>query len=111
MPQLALEILTQDIDKVINFQGFMVGNPFVDPFTNTITQFESYYSHGLLAKPLYDEWKKHCTSRDNYLSKICGTITDDMFSQFEGDEYINPYALDYEVRYALLLSFSIDAAV
>ena len=97
MPQLALEILGRDSEKTINFRGFMVGNPFVDPYSNTMTQFRSYYSHGLLAKPLFDKWEKQCTSRETYLSEHCETITDEMFEQFKGDANINPYALDYPV--------------
>jgi len=79
----------------INFQGMMVGNPFVDPFTNDITQIQAFYSHGLLAKPLYDQWHKQCTSRKTYDSRDCEKMQIAMFQELYGK--INPYALDYPI--------------
>jgi len=96
MPQLALEILDNDPHgEKINFQGLLVGNPYVDPYSNAVTQFESYYSHGLLSKPLFDEWSVACRDPNLYESDKCEEITDDFFRQFGPG--INPYALDYPV--------------
>ena len=92
---MTLEILKHDHDKSINFQGMLVGNPFVDPFSNTLTQIRSFYSHGLLAKPLFDEWSEKCTSPDNYDSHSCESMEYDMFKGLYGK--INPYALDYPI--------------
>lgn len=58
---VAKEILTRNTDGFINFCGFMVGNPYVDSYTNTLAQFQAFYSHGLIAKPLYDAWVKSCS--------------------------------------------------
>jgi Serine carboxypeptidase len=103
VPQLALEILRHDNkggggsanDHAINFRGFLVGNPYVDPFTNLVTQIESYYSHGLLAKPLYDRWSHQCKNRAHIDSPRCGDLMMDLFREF--GRGINPYALDYPV--------------
>jgi hypothetical protein len=95
IPQLTLEILKKNTDHFINFQGFLVGNPYVDPFSNAVTQFESYYSHGLLAKPLWDEFLVKCNDPSSFFTKECDDITDEMFNQF--GHGINPYALDYPV--------------
>lgn len=95
IPQLALEILKKNTDGLINFKGFLVGNPYVDPLSNTITQFDAYYSHGLLAKPLFDRWKVKCTDPDSFGSKGCNRLMEDMFQEF--GQGINPYALDYPV--------------
>jgi carboxypeptidase C (cathepsin A) len=95
MPQLALEILQRDTGRVINFRGFMVGNPYVDPYSNMVTQFESYYSHGLLAKPLFDEWSTKCRNRKTWMTSECDALTDAMLDQFESG--INVYALDYPI--------------
>jgi Serine carboxypeptidase len=65
-----MEIVRRDTEKEINFQGMMVGNPYVDPFSNTLTQIEAFYQHGLLAKPLYDQWSAQCTLPDNYDSNV-----------------------------------------
>jgi hypothetical protein len=95
MPQLTLEILKKNTDDFINFKGFLVGNPYVDPFSNAITQFESYYSHGLIAKPLWDKFLERCNDPKSFMSKKCDYITNEMFNQF--GHGINPYALDYPV--------------
>jgi hypothetical protein len=95
MPQLTLEILKKNTDDFINFKGFLVGNPYVDPFSNAVTQFQSYYSHGLLAKPLWDKFLEKCNDPKSFGSKKCDYITDEMFNQF--GHGINPYALDYPV--------------
>lgn len=73
----------------------LVGNPYVDPFSNTVTQIHSFYSHGLLAKPLFDEWSDKCTSPDNYDSDDCQAMEYGMFKGLYGE--INPYALDYPI--------------
>jgi carboxypeptidase C (cathepsin A) len=95
MPQLTLEILKKNTNNFINFKGFLVGNPYVDPFSNAITQFASYYSHGLLAKPLWDHFLENCNDPKSFLTKACDHITNEMFNQF--GHGINPYALDYPV--------------
>ena len=63
---VAKEILTRNTNGAIRFRGFLVGNPYVDPFTNTVAQFQAFYLHGLVAKPLYDEWVKACADRNHY---------------------------------------------
>ena len=65
-----MEILKQNTDGLINFQGMMVGNPYVDPFSNSITQIKAFYSHGLLPKPLFDQWSDSCTTPTTYESKV-----------------------------------------
>lgn len=95
MPQLTMEILKQNTDGLINFQGMMVGNPFVDPFSNTVTQIKAFYSHGLLPKPLFDQWSSSCTLPSNFESKECEKMMEEMFKGLYGN--INPYALDYPI--------------
>jgi hypothetical protein len=80
MPQLTLEILKKNTDDFINFQGFLVGNPYGDPF-RTPLQFESYYSQSLLAKPLWDKFLEGATKKI-VLEQKCDYITDEMFNQF-----------------------------
>lgn len=101
MPQLALQLLRMDLQHRINFKGFMVGNPYVDPYTNMMTQFEAYYSHGLLAKPLFDQWSDACRDPDTYQSKECDRLASELFKEF--GHGINPYALDYPVCTAVAM--------
>ena len=79
------EILTRNTDDFINFRGFMVGNPYVDPYTNTMTQIQAYYAHGLLAKPLYDKWLKSCSDPDVYDKKVRDTLCQFMDEQTRTD--------------------------
>jgi len=97
IPQLGLEILKQNTDNLINFQGLFVGNPWVDPFSNTISEFSAYYHHGLLAKPLYDNFMVLCNDPSTLFTDQCDDIMGEMWASF-GDGTkggINPYALDY----------------
>jgi hypothetical protein len=100
IPHLAKKILDENVengstDSRINFRGFMVGNPFVDPFSNYVTMIQMYYMHGLVAWPLYHEWEIYCTHKTNYLPHRCNYLVYAIFKQ-AGDR-INPYALDYPV--------------
>ncbi|CAB9498418.1 Carboxypeptidase Y homolog A [Seminavis robusta] len=95
MPQLTMEIINRDTAKEINFQGMLVGNPYVDPFSNTVTQINAFYSHGLLAKPLFDQWATSCTLPDSFDTQECQKLEEKMFKELYGK--INPYALDYPV--------------
>ena len=47
---------------VINFKGMIVGNPYVDPYTNTVAQLQTLYTHGIIPKyPTYQNWIDHCS--------------------------------------------------
>lgn len=70
MPQLAIEILTRNKAGLINFMGIMVGNPYVDPFTNMKTQFQTWYNHGLVPWPLYKKYTEHCHDRNTYSNGV-----------------------------------------
>jgi len=121
VPQLALEILKHNDDErtgghandsgggapgtaKINFKGWMVGNPYVDPYTNAVTQVDAFYGHGLLSKPTYDRWRSACTAahgdnEDSYKKfrrPECTTETQKVFASI-WQHKINPYALDYPV--------------
>lgn len=96
---MTLEILKRNTDGLINFRGFMVGNPFVDPHTNTLTQFRAYYYHGLVAKPLYDEYNKRCSDPSNFSPVV---RADDGMSRTNGTNTL-PETRSHNTRY-----FSID---
>lgn len=98
---MTLEILKRnkaakdDSSKIINFQGAMVGNPFVDPYTNDITQFQTWYDHGLLPWPLYRNFVNNCHHPKRLYSPECLDYMDLMLT--EVGKGISPYALDYPV--------------
>lgn len=102
IPQLAKKILDEDEEESssdggarIKFRGFLVGNPFVDPFTNYVTMIQTYYMHGLISLPLYREWEHHCTNKSHYPLQRCNFLVYMIFKQ--AGNRINPYALDYPV--------------
>jgi len=96
IPQLTLEIMNGNADGAINFRGFLLGNPYVDPFSNQVAAYEKFYQNGLLSKPTFDKWKKSCgISLDTYDQKHCDDYEEAMLDEI-GDD-INPYALDYPV--------------
>lgn len=92
IPHLAKEILDKN-DGNINFRGFLVGNPYVDPFSNDVTMIQTYYMHGLIALPLFSAWEQQCTDPDQYDENTCDSLVDAMFT--EAGTGINPYALDF----------------
>ena len=97
IPHLAKEILSHEDDENhnFNFRGFLVGNPYVDPFSNDVTMIQTYYMHGLIAFPLFMEWSTHCTDPENHPQQKCDDLIDAMFD--EAGDGINPYAVDYPV--------------
>jgi carboxypeptidase C (cathepsin A) len=65
LPTSALQILQQqaantDPTQVINFKGFMVGNPWTDEETNDIATINKFWGDGLLPIPTYNQWKAAC---------------------------------------------------
>ena len=92
IPHLAKEILDKN-DGTIQFRGFLVGNPYVDPFSNDVTMIQTYYMHGLIALPLFSAWEQQCTDPEQYDENTCDSLVDAMFT--EAGTGINPYALDF----------------
>jgi carboxypeptidase C (cathepsin A) len=96
VPQLTLQILRRDINKQINFRGFLVGNPYVDPEANTLARYQTFYSHGVIAKPMYDEFVQNCATRGSFSMDKCFKIQGSIFKTVKKGG-INPYGLDFPV--------------
>lgn len=107
LPQLTIEILkhtttstsTSDSENEhinINLKGFLVGNPYVDPFTNLVAQVETSYYHGFLPKPLLDQWTMDgCKDKANWKSERCFQSLRKMYQiAMKG---LDMYALDFPV--------------
>jgi len=98
MPELALTIIKEDTEEKINFKGFAVGNPYVDPNTNAIAMWQMYYYRGLVEQPVYKSWVQLGCDRPalrvlNF--DACILFEDKMY--YRAGNGINPYALDYPV--------------
>lgn len=100
MPQLTKEVLlynrkVKSDDERINFKGTLVGNPYVDPYTNDLTQFQTWYDHGLLPWPLYQKFVRGCVNAKHQFSSKCLDLMDDMYD--EVGKGISPYGLDFPI--------------
>jgi carboxypeptidase C (cathepsin A) len=96
LPELAKEIVDNNADGSLNFKGFAVGNPYTDAYSNTVAQFEAYYSHGLLPQPLYTKWATLCSeSREKAQRYFVECSNYEAAMTVIMGKGINPYALDY----------------
>lgn len=100
MPELSLEIINynkqvNNEDK-INFAGMAVGNPYVDYYSGSGAQMETYNNFNLLPKPLWDKYvSEGCTDPLTMLNNsVCSTYFI-RFSKLIGN--LNPYALEFPV--------------
>lgn len=82
-----------DDDSIQNFKGFLVGNPYVDPFSNDVTMIQTYYMHGLIPGPLFVYWEENCIDPNNYDESLCDTLVNAIFQ--DAGSGINPYAVDF----------------
>lgn len=67
---VALEILRRNTNGAIKFKGMMVGNPYVDPFSNMEAEINASYFHGLLPENQYQSWLKHCSTPQTYQNVV-----------------------------------------
>lgn len=103
IPTLADVIVTANAanaSSVINFKGFLVGNPYTDDFSAFPSMIETFYGHSLLPKPYYDLYSQDCSAiiaKGDYNTDeelLCATYTENVLD-FVGA--YNPYALDFDV--------------
>lgn len=96
IPQLAKKIIermaTPGFD--IRFKGFLVGNPWVDPFTNDVAQVRSFFQHGLISLPMMNDWLSKCSERASYDHNRCPKEINRMRKNMKS---VSPYALDYPI--------------
>jgi len=100
IPELSSEIINYNkhvlSDKQINFVGMAVGNPYVDYYSGSGTQMETYNNFNLLPKPLWNKYiNEGCT---NTLTMLNNSICSNYFikfSQLVGN--LNPYALEFPI--------------
>ncbi|KDP25724.1 hypothetical protein JCGZ_23945 [Jatropha curcas] len=76
-------------NPVINFHGFLLGNPLLDDYHDNRGTHEYWWNHGLISDSTYKKLKKYCTN-DSYLfpKDGCNLALEKAFSEFG---QINPY--------------------
>ncbi|XP_031383963.1 serine carboxypeptidase-like 27 [Punica granatum] len=74
---------------VLNFKGFLLGNPVLDDFHDNVGTYEYWWNHGLISDTTYSELNRSCPY-DSFLfpKGKCYDALNSAYSQF-GD--INPY--------------------
>ncbi|CAD6224629.1 unnamed protein product [Miscanthus lutarioriparius] len=73
VPQLAATILSHNLYNnrtIVNLQGILVGNPYLDDYKNQKGRFEYLWNHGVLSDEAWANITNHCSfnSSDN---KLC----------------------------------------
>ncbi|KAG0544026.1 hypothetical protein BDA96_02G239700 [Sorghum bicolor] len=72
VPQLAATILSHNLynnGTIVNLQGILVGNPYLDDYKNQKGRFEYLWNHGVLSDEAWANITNHCSfnSSDNEL--------------------------------------------
>jgi len=98
IPQLAKVIVDENSKgekPVINFRGFLVGNPYTDVYSGTPAMVDTMWGHQLIPLPAYKEYQEVCNSKTKRDAAKCSALAYKLTSAYEGN--LNPYALDYPV--------------
>ncbi|XP_027155772.1 serine carboxypeptidase-like 27 [Coffea eugenioides] len=78
-------------NPIINFRGFLLGNPLIDDYYDNIGTFEFWWNHGLISDSTYEALNKSCPYDSFLFPRIqCYQALESAYSEF-GD--INPYAI------------------
>jgi len=97
MPTLAQQITIGNKEgktPQINFKGVFVGNPFTDPIENKVGQYDTWYGHSLISRPLWTAWYKDCHNGNNTANPKCTEMEGELNEKVGN---IDPYALDFDV--------------
>ncbi|CAN0825448.1 Serine carboxypeptidase-like 28 [Linum grandiflorum] len=94
IPQLSRIIVQRNTrvkNPIINFQGFLLGNPVIDEYHDNVGSHEYWWSHGLISDQTFKQLKTYCRN-DSFLfpGEHCNSALDSAFDEF-GD--INPYSI------------------
>ncbi|XP_062157207.1 serine carboxypeptidase-like 28 [Alnus glutinosa] len=78
-------------NPVINFKGFLLGNPLIDDYYDNIGTHEYWWNHGLISDATYEALNKSCRD-DTFLfpRDECNAALSQAISEFGN---INPYSI------------------
>ncbi|XVF83268.1 hypothetical protein PTKIN_Ptkin16aG0472700 [Pterospermum kingtungense] len=76
-------------NPILNFQGFLLGNPLLDDYYDNMGTHEFWWNHGLISDSTYSDLQKSCAN-DTFLfpKEECNGALSRAYEEF-GD--INPY--------------------
>ena len=69
MPQLSQEIVDRNAagqDPILNFKGFLVGNPGTTFYSIMPAGLDTYWGHQLISKPVYDGFVNDCRDAPHF---------------------------------------------
>ncbi|KAL3732084.1 hypothetical protein ACJRO7_028859 [Eucalyptus globulus] len=94
IPELSLVIAQHNngtSNPVLNFKGFMVGNPLLDDFHDNVGRFEFWWNHGLISDSTYAALNESCP-HDSFLfpHNKCNAAQTRAFTEFGS---IDPYSI------------------
>ncbi|GAV67698.1 Peptidase_S10 domain-containing protein [Cephalotus follicularis] len=76
-------------NPILNFKGFLLGNPLLDDYYDNIGTHEYWWNHGLIAASTYNDLKKYCPNQTFlFPKKECNDALTRAYAEF-GD--IDPY--------------------
>lgn len=78
-------------NPILNFQGFLLGNPLIDDYHDSIGTYEYWWNHGLIADSTYKKLKQSCP-QDSFLfpQGECYDAQTEAFNEFGN---IDPYSI------------------
>ncbi|KAK0592663.1 hypothetical protein LWI29_023104 [Acer saccharum] len=78
-------------NPVLNFKGFLLGNPLIDDYYDNIGTHEYWWNHGLISDSTYKDLQKFCPN-DTFLfpKDGCNSALSTAYMEFGS---INPYSI------------------
>ncbi|KAK7270353.1 hypothetical protein RIF29_23432 [Crotalaria pallida] len=96
VPQLAQLVYQRNKgikDPVLNFKGFLVGNPVTDDYHDHVGTFEYWWNHGLISDSTYSRLRIACNfGSSQHPTKQCAQALRVAVIKEQGD--IDPYSLN-----------------
>ncbi|GAY49568.1 hypothetical protein CUMW_120120 [Citrus unshiu] len=78
-------------NPIINFKGFLLGNPLIDDYFDNIGTHEYWWNHGLISDSTYQDLKKFCPHETFLFPKNeCESALSRAYSEFAD---VNPYSI------------------
>lgn len=77
------------LNPIINFKGFLLGNPLIDDYYDNLGSFEYWYNHGLISEATYMALNTSCLNQSFLFPK--GKCNQALFKAYWEFGDINPY--------------------
>lgn len=97
VPQWANKIINYNKrnNNELNFNGFMVGNPYINYRAGTEAQIETYWGHQRISKEMWDRYNKMGCRKKNKTRKLKNKCNSLAYKISDSVGKHNPYALSY----------------